>query len=142
MLDDTVGDCIRFGDEMSARFAQEVDAGIVSSGYPLPPLEDDPADQPHPDPASVHSPERLDLRAAGIGTVVWATGARGEFGWLPPDALDDVGEPIHAGGVSPLAGLYCLGFPWLTRRGSGIIAGVAADAEQLALHIVRRTEGD
>lgn len=140
LLEDSVGELIRFADEQSAEVSRQVDAGIRQSGQPLPPLEDDPADEPHPDPGAVRSPDSLDLRAAGVGTVVWATGVRGDFGWLPRNALDDVGEPRHEAGVSPLAGLFCLGFPWLTRRGSGVINGADADAALIAGHVVRRAE--
>lgn len=142
LLDDTVADCIRFGDERSAEASRQMDAGIQRAGLPLPPLEDDPADEPHPDPDSVHSPERLDLATAGIGTVVWATGVGGSFDWLPAGLLDAAGEPIHDRGVAPVPGLFYLGFPWLTRRGSGVIHGVDADAALIAGHITRRAAGE
>jgi putative flavoprotein involved in K+ transport len=85
LLDDTVADCIRFGDERSAEASRQMDEGIQRAGLPLPPLEDDPADEPHRDPDSVRSPERLDLAAAGIGTVIWATGVGAPSGgsWGP-----------------------------------------------------------
>jgi len=33
-----------------------------------------------------------------------------------------------------------INFPWLTRRGSGIIHGIAADAALIAGHVARRAE--
>jgi putative flavoprotein involved in K+ transport len=137
-LDDTVADCIRFGDETSANVSRLLDKVIEGSGAGLPPLEDDPADQPHPDAGSVRSPERLDLRALGICTVVWATGVRGEFGWLPGPALDAAGVPRHEAGSTPIAGLFVLGFPWLTRRASGIVHGIVQDAHRIADGVAAR----
>jgi putative flavoprotein involved in K+ transport len=51
------------------------------------------------------------------------------------------GEPVYERGVAPAAGLFYVGFPWLTRRGSGIINGVGADAALIAGHVAQRSEG-
>ncbi len=95
ILDDTVGRDIRFGDEKSAEFRQLIDEGLRTAGIDAPPPEPDEADEPHPDPDSVRSPQTLDLDAAGVGTVIWATGVGGEFGWLRLPVLDDRGSPVH-----------------------------------------------
>ena len=127
-LDDDLGANIAWGDARSADTTRLVDGWISRNGIDAPPADPDPADAPHPDPASVHSPEQLDLDAAGISTVVWTTGVAGEFGWLPPAVVGPDGHPLHAEGVSPLPGLSFMGFPWLRSRASGIIHGVDADA--------------
>ena len=139
LLDDTVGECIRFGDTGSATFRRLADEVMLAAGLDLPPLDDDPWDAPHPDPESVHSPDRLDLAAEGIGTVIWATGVRGEFGYLPAEVLDDAGVPVHELGVAPLPGLFFLGLPWLTRRASGIVYGIGRDARMIADLVARRS---
>jgi len=139
VLDDTVGACIRYADTVSAEIAGMIDASLQRAGAALPGREDDPADEPHPDPEAVRTPARLDLAALGIRTVIWATGVRGDFGWLPSRLLDADGAPVHQEGRSPVPGLFVLGFPWLTRRGSGIIHGVAADAQVIADAVVART---
>lgn len=138
VLDDTVAECIRFGDEASAGIGQLLDAIIEATGSPLPPLEDDPADEAHPDPGAVRSPGRLDLTRLGIRTIIWATGVGGEFGWLPREVLGADGVPRHAAGVTSLPGLFVLGFPWLTRRGSGIIYGIDEDARRIAAAVAAR----
>ena len=139
LLTDDLGANIAWGDARSAELTRMIDGWIAGHGIDAPPPEPDPADEPHPDPASVHSPEQLDLCAAGISTVVWTTGVTGEFGWLPPATVGVDGHPIHADGVSPLPGLYFMGFPWLRNRASGIIFGVNADAafiaERVAEHL-------
>jgi len=139
LLTDDLGANIAWGDARSAELTRMIDGWIAGHGIDAPPPEPDPADEPHPDPASVHSPEQLDLGAAGISTVVWTTGVTGEFGWLPPATVGVDGHPLHADGVSPLPGLYFMGFPWLRNRASGIIFGVNADAafiaERVAEHL-------
>jgi putative flavoprotein involved in K+ transport len=80
----------------------------------------------------------LDLRAADLVGVIWATGFTADRSWLPVGALDATGQPSHTRGVSPLAGLYFLGLKWQHRRSSHTIDGVGRDAEYLAEHIVAR----
>jgi len=84
------------------------------------------------------SPRALDLEAAGIRTVLWATGFRRDYGWLQVPVLDDAGEIIHRGGVTPCPGLYVLGLRLLRRRQSSFIDGVGFDAEELADELARR----
>jgi putative flavoprotein involved in K+ transport len=82
------------------------------------------------------APARLDLRAAGIRSVVWATGFRRDYAWLQVPVLDAGGEVIHRGGITPAPGLYVLGLRFLRRRRSSFIDGVGADAEALGWHIL------
>lgn len=133
-LADDLGANIRFADERAAEFDARLAEGIAAMGpdRTLPPVEPDPANEPHPDPGSVRSPEMLDLDAAGVGTVVWCTGFGGRFDWLPTEILDERGAPRHDGVGTPIPGLYLVGFPWLTKRKSGIIFGVDEDARTVA----------
>jgi putative flavoprotein involved in K+ transport len=77
----------------------------------------------------------LDLSRAGISTIVWATGFTTDYGWLDVDAFDEHGRPSHRRGVSTEPGVYFLGLPWLSRRGSSFIWGVWHDAKYVADHI-------
>ena len=80
----------------------------------------------------------LDLAAAGVTSIVWATGFSADYGWLQVDAFDENGKPKHRRGVSSEPGVYFLGLPWLSRRGSSFIYGVWHDAKHVADHIVTR----
>jgi putative flavoprotein involved in K+ transport len=71
---------------------------------------------------------RLDAGAAGIGTVVWATGYRRSYPWLQVPVLDERGEIIQRRGVTPVDGLYVLGQRFQHRRDSNFIDGVRHDA--------------
>lgn len=89
-----------------------------------------------PDPPCVTDPiGALDLAGAGVTAIVWATGYALDFGWLKVDAFDETGRPRHQRGVSVEPGLYFLGLPWLSRRGSSFIWGVWHDAGFVADHI-------
>ncbi|MDG2286979.1 MAG: NAD(P)/FAD-dependent oxidoreductase [Alphaproteobacteria bacterium] len=77
----------------------------------------------------------LDLATAGITSVIWATGYDVDYSWLKVDAFDERGQPKHQRGVSAESGIYFLGLPWLSRRGSSFIWGVWHDARYLAHHV-------
>jgi putative flavoprotein involved in K+ transport len=79
----------------------------------------------------------LDVRAAGIGSVVWATGYRRHYDWLELPLTDGAGELRHDGGLTAAPGVYTLGLRFLRRRNSNFIDGVGRDAEALAADIAR-----
>lgn len=92
------------------------------------------------DPECVTRPiAQLDLAAAGITSIIWATGYALDFSWIKVNAFDEKGRPAHQRGVSVVPGLYFLGLPWLSRRASPFIWGVWRDAEYLACHITARS---
>lgn len=94
-----------------------------------------PADE-KPSPIEVgNAPSRLDLRAAGIGTVLWATGYRRTWRWLHAPVFDAAGEIRHHRGRTAARGLYVLGLQFMTRRNSSLIDGVGRDAEEIAAAI-------
>ena len=100
-------------------------------GIAPPPLEDDPADAPDHQAECVSPLRRLDLRDAKVSTIIWATGFTADFSWIRLPVLDAEGRPIHQRGISPVRGLYFIGFPWLNSRKSGIIYGVEEDARYI-----------
>jgi putative flavoprotein involved in K+ transport len=81
----------------------------------------------------------LNLREAGIASVIWCIGFQPDFGWLDLPVFNGRGQPSHVRGVTNQAGLYFLGLPWLHTWGSGRFSGVARDALYLAEQIEART---
>ena len=75
---------------------------------------------------------QLDLAEAGVTSIIWATGFALDYGWLQVDAFDEDGKPKHQRGVSAEPGIYFLGLPWQSRRGSSFIWGVWHDARFIA----------
>jgi putative flavoprotein involved in K+ transport len=80
----------------------------------------------------------LDLRAAGVTSVIWAVGYKFDFSWVHLPVLDEDGFPIQQRGVTAYPGLYFLGLPWLYTPKSGLLLGVGEDAAYTAAHITRK----
>ncbi|WP_025053050.1 flavin-containing monooxygenase [Sulfitobacter noctilucae] len=122
---------IRRGDENYLSVLDEADAYITQHGLDLP--AEPAAREFAPMPDCVTDPLRtLDLVQAGVSTIIWATGFAPDYGWLDLDVLDQTGRPRHQRGVTTEPGLYFLGLPWQSRRGSAFIWGVWHDAKYLA----------
>jgi putative flavoprotein involved in K+ transport len=82
--------------------------------------------------------EPLDLEAAGVRSIVWATGFRSDWSWISVPELVADGYPRHTRGVCDADGLYVLGLPWLWTWGSARFAGIARDAEYIVSAIADR----
>jgi len=122
------------GDENYLSLLDAADAYIARNGLDLP--EEPQARDFLAEPACVTDPIlQLDLTAAGVKTIIWATGYKADYSWLQVDAFDENKKPKHQRGVSSEAGVYFLGLPWLSRRGSTFIWGVWHDAKYIADHI-------
>lgn len=132
ILGDEAASNVHFADEFSKRMKDRIDAYLEKAGITPPPTEPDPADEPDPQAECVSPLRRLNLLDANISTVIWSTGFTGDFSWLHLPVLDSDGKPMHRRGVSSVAGLYFLGFPWLNSRKSGITYGVGEDARYIA----------
>lgn len=127
-------DNIANGDANYLSMLDEADDYVARNGLDLP--EEPQARTFGPDPESLRDPIlELELASAGITSIVWATGFVSDYSWLPPGALDERGKPKHQRGVSAEPGIYFLGLPWQSRRGSSFIWGVWHDAAYVAEHI-------
>jgi putative flavoprotein involved in K+ transport len=119
------------GDASYLSLLDLADAHAARFGLDLP--EEPDARVLPPDPACVTDPVlSLELRAEGVSTILWATGYALDFGWIGLDAFDEHGRPRHQRGVSVEPGLYFLGLPWQSRRGSSFLWGVWHDAAHVA----------
>ncbi len=106
----------------NVKVPEDPDARIIPAG---PPYLDEPI-------------QRMDLRAAGIGAIVWATGYGYDLGWIQCPVLDERGCPRQHLGITDVPGLYFLGLHWQSKASSAFIPGVGDDAARLADHIVVR----
>lgn len=134
-LADDLAVLLAAGDESVAAFTRTVDAYVARTGT-VAPVEgpgDGAARRALPPAARA-----LDLDAAGVSAVVWATGFRRDFGWIDAPVLDRDGEPVHRRGVTGCPGLYFLGLPWLHKLKSSVLCGVGDDAAHLAGCIAAR----
>ncbi len=123
------------GDANYLSVLDAADAFIARNGLDLP--EEPDARDTVADAPCVSDPiHTLDMAEAGITSVIGATGFAVDYSWLNVGALDENGKPKHQRGVSAEPGVYFLGLPWLSRRGSPFIWGVWHDAKFLADHII------
>jgi putative flavoprotein involved in K+ transport len=83
----------------------------------------------------------LDLTSGSIGTVIWATGFRPDYGWLNVPALDRKGGVRHDGGVVDVPGLYVLGLNFMRRRKSSFIHGAEDDVRDMSAHLAAYLRG-
>ena len=126
------------GDASYRSLLDAADAYAAREGLDLP--EEPSARIAEPEPPCVSEPIlQLDLRAAGIASIVWATGYALDFGWVKCDAFNERGAPVHRRGITDVPGLYFLGLSWLSRRASAFIFGAEHDAAHLADHIAGRS---
>jgi putative flavoprotein involved in K+ transport len=135
-LDDDVASQMARGDEGMGAFARAADEWALREGLG-PPRDEERVDRIAPGrlPAS---PDSLDLRAARIAAVIWATGFRPDFGWIRLPVLDDAGDAVHRHGLTTCPGFYFLGLPWLSKLKSSVLCGVGEDAERIAIAIAAR----
>jgi putative flavoprotein involved in K+ transport len=125
------------GDATYMAFLDMVDAHIERQGLNL--SAEPAARAVHPDPPCLLDPiTSLDMRAAGIGSIIWATGYGVDFGWIDIPVFDARGAPLHRAGITGVPGLYFLGLPWLAKLNSSFLSGVGDDAAHLAGHIAAR----
>jgi putative flavoprotein involved in K+ transport len=128
---DDLAATIAWGDERARTVLREIDEYIRQHNLDAP-EEDWPRDLVADHYLGRDAPEELDLAAAGIGTVIWATGYRPDLEWVGLPFLDADGYPVQRRGVTPIPGLYILGLDWLHTAGSGLFSGIGADAAYLA----------
>lgn len=134
---DDLAENIANGDANYLAMLDAADDYIRRNGLDLP--EEPEARRRLPDPECMTHPLReLDLAAAGITSIIWATGYRVDFSWLQVDSFEPGGKPRHHRGVGHEPGIYFLGLPWLSRRGSSFIWGVWHDAKFVADHIAKQ----
>ncbi len=130
VLSGSLANVAKLADLKLNRLLDEIDtfaagAGLAGLG---------PVWRPAPTDVPPNPPNTLDL--AEIDSVVWATGCRPRYPWLPGGLLDAKGGLRHDGGVIvDQPGLYVLGLPFLRRRKSSFLDGVAGDAVILSGHL-------
>ncbi len=85
---------------------------------------------------------QLDLRAAGVTSIVWATGYRMDHSWIDAPIVDAQGIPRQQRGVSDIPGLYFIGLLWQHSQASATLLGPTFDAPHLAARMGLRIPQD
>lgn len=130
---DDVPERLEAADLVAANLEQAIDSYIDERGIDAPPPDDVPIEW-----TPNETPDEVDLAAADIGSIVWATGYRLEFSWIDAEVFDKRGSPIQQRGVTGAPGLYFIGLPLMYTPGSSLFWGVGADAGYIVDHIEAR----
>jgi putative flavoprotein involved in K+ transport len=118
-------------DQFELEVLKMIDGYILANGLDAP-LEDVP--QLH-DGYAQPTIEELDLKSAGITSVIWAMGYMFDYSLVKLPIRDGDGFPIQTRGVSSYAGLYFVGIPWMPSERSGFLLGVGESARHIAANI-------
>ncbi len=130
----------RFADDLAANLdaidvacgkrLAKIDEYIAKNKIDAPESELEPVDwRPAPEAGT------LDLKQAGITSIIYGTGFRFDFHWIEFPVFDEHGYPRYERGVTEVSGLYFIGLHWLHTWGSGLFHGVGPDAEYVVNHL-------
>ncbi len=130
---------LAWADTQAVQLTQAIDNFVVRTGMEV------PAESTSEDSTTKWMPPaeprlEVDLYAAGISTVIWATGFQLDFGWVHVPVFDETGSPLHQRGITSSPGLYFLGLPWLYKEKSALLFGIGEDAAFLAADIAVRAQ--
>ena len=119
---------VDFGDARWGDVRGYIDAYCSKTGTPRPEYH-------LPPPMRIKTRAALDVARDGVGTVIWTSGYRPEYGWVRFPVFDDMGFPIQTDGATAVPGLYFVGVHWLRKTKSSILYGVGEDAEVVTRQI-------
>jgi putative flavoprotein involved in K+ transport len=129
---DDLADSVAFGDARYADTCNLITATCAQRGMRAP-------EMPPPQPFHADPPSSIDLDE--LGAVIFTSGFRPDYAsWVRiPQAFDDMGFPIQAGGSSTVVdGLHFMGVHFQRKRKSATLLGVAEDATVLTEHMLAR----
>ena len=126
---DDLAASVDFGDARLADILKYIATYCVANGETPPTFE-------MPPPLRVEARIELDIIEDGIGTVIWTSGYRPDYGWVKLPVFDSMGFPVQTDGRASVPGLYFMGVHWMRKNKSAILSGVGEDAEVVARHIV------
>ncbi len=126
---DDLAASVDFGDARLTDFLKFVAASCAAKGTIAPTYE-------MPPPLRIKSRAELNLARDRIGTVIWTSGYRPDYGWVKFPVFDGMGFPQQVDGCTTVPGLYFMGVHWMRKNKSSILYGVGEDAEVVSRHIV------
>jgi putative flavoprotein involved in K+ transport len=121
-------------DKFAAQLKKGVDKFIKKTSMDAP-------EEDQPELRAGYEAERitdLDLKAAGIKTIIWATGYDFNYNWVKFPIWDEFGYPVQERGVTQVPGLYFAGLHWMYTLKSGLFIGVGEDTAHVVEHIEAR----
>jgi putative flavoprotein involved in K+ transport len=132
VTDDKVVEYMRNADNKSEELRDKIDLFVEERGLTAPQPDPDPADRSLAVDEHVDYLRRLNLTEADVGTIIWCTGFTADFSWIDLPVTEATGKPVHHNGEAPVPGIYFIGFPWLSKRKSGVVLGIDEDAQHIS----------
>jgi putative flavoprotein involved in K+ transport len=126
---DDLAASVDFGDARLGDFLKFVATYCAANGTTAPTVE-------MPPPLRIKTRTELDITRDGIGSVIWTSGYRPDYGWVKFPVVDEMGFPVQTDGRTSVPGLYFMGVHWMRKGKSSILYGVGEDAEIVARQIV------
>ena len=126
---DDLSASVDFGDARLADLLKFIEGYCAGKGRTAPKVE-------MPQPLRIKARTELDVAEDGIGSVIWTSGYRPDYGWVRLPVVDDMGFPVQVDGGTSVPGLYFMGVHWMRKGKSSILYGVGEDAEIVARQIV------
>ncbi len=130
-LEPDLNENLKKADKFEADLTNQIDSYILKNGLTAP-EEELPELQ---NGFTTRETTEMDLRAAGITTIIWAIGYKFNFDLIKLPVLDGDGFPIQTRGVTNYPGIFFVGLPWLYKYKSGHLFGVGEDAMYIASKI-------
>lgn len=125
---------LAFSDQFEKNLLQRIDGYIRFAGLEAPAETVSELKDGYEMP----SVSELDLKSAGITTLIWAMGYDFDFSLVKLPVVDETGFPLSQNGETSFRGLYFSGMPWLPGQKSGVLLGVAEQASFVARKIIGR----
>jgi putative flavoprotein involved in K+ transport len=126
---DDLAASVDFGDARLLDLLNFINSGCPPKGIKPPLFE-------MPSPLRIQTRSELDIAEDGIGTVIWTSGYRPDYGSVKFPVFDSMGFPQQVDGRTNVPGLYFMGVHWMRKNKSSILYGVGEDADVVARHIV------
>jgi putative flavoprotein involved in K+ transport len=126
---DDLAASVDFGDARLGDLLKFVETYCAANGTTPPTVE-------MPPPLRIKTRTELDIARDGIGSIIWTSGYRPDYGWVKFPVVDEMGFPVQTDGRTSVPGLCFMGVHWMRKGKSSILYGVGEDAGVVAQHIV------
>lgn len=129
-------------DRLTDVMTDQLDDYIEKQGLDVPPrTPENTEDYDGEDGFRLPEVAQLDLRAAGISSIVWGTGFHPDYSFVRLPVFDGTGQPIQRGGLTAVPGLYFMGVHFQTKGKSDLFVGVGEDAAFVAAALEQQLQG-
>jgi putative flavoprotein involved in K+ transport len=126
-------------DALTEKVTRQIDAYIEKENLEVPARSpDNTEDYDGDDGFRLPEVTELDVRSAGVRSVVWATGFHPDYSYVRLPVFDETGYPVQRRGITAVPGLYFMGVHFQHTGTSDLFVGVGEDAAFVAAALEHR----